>query len=72
MPQPLDSHLVILLISKTIAIDKCIRILNFAERPIRYLNTLGEVGHYPRNRLKSMQWRPTLITAIWKQAELQF
>lgn len=36
------------------------------------LNTIGEVGQYARNRLKSMQRRPSLITAFWKQAELAF
>jgi transposase len=36
------------------------------------LNTIGEVGQSARNRLKSMQWRPTLISAFWKQAELDF
>ena len=36
------------------------------------LNTIGEVGEFARNRLKSMQRRPTLITAFWKQAELAF
>jgi transposase len=36
------------------------------------LNTIGEVGHYARNRLKSMQRRPNLVTAFSKQAELAF
>lgn len=36
------------------------------------LNTIAEVGHYARNRLKSMQRRPNLVTAFWKQAELAF
>lgn len=36
------------------------------------LDTIGEVGAFARNRLKSMQRRPTLITAFWKQAELAF
>jgi transposase len=36
------------------------------------LNTIGEVGQFARNRLKSMQRRPALITAFWKQAELAF
>jgi len=36
------------------------------------LNTIGEVGQFARNRLKSMQRRPNLITAFWKQAELAF
>lgn len=34
------------------------------------LKTLGEVGTFARNRLKSMQRRPRLIAAFWKQAEL--
>ena len=34
------------------------------------LSTIGEVGAFARNRLKSMQRRPQLITAFWKQAEL--
>src|SRR6218665_1028776 len=33
------------------------------------LNTIGEVGQFARNRLKSMQRRPALIDAFWKQAE---
>ncbi|MBN8474946.1 IS630 family transposase [Sulfuritalea sp.] len=36
------------------------------------LDTIGEVGQFARNRLKSMQRRPTLITAFWQQAELAF
>lgn len=36
------------------------------------LNTIGEVGEFARNRLKSMRQRPTLITAFGKQAELSF
>lgn len=36
------------------------------------LNTIGEVGQFARNRLKSMQRRPHLVTAFWKQAELAF
>lgn len=36
------------------------------------LNTIGEVGQFARNRLKSMQRRPALIAALWKQAELAF
>jgi transposase len=36
------------------------------------LNTIGEVGQFARNRLKSMQRRSHLITAFWKQAELAF
>lgn len=31
---------------------------------------LAEVSDYARNRLKSMQRRPKLIRAFWKQAEL--
>jgi transposase len=34
------------------------------------LRTLGEVGSFARNRLKSMQRRPQLITAFWQQAQL--
>jgi hypothetical protein len=34
------------------------------------LNTIGEVGTFARNRLKSMQRRTTLITSFWKQTEL--
>jgi transposase len=34
------------------------------------LDTIGEVGRYASNRLKSMQRRPQLISAFWKQAEL--
>ena len=34
------------------------------------LHTIGEVGTFARNRLKSMQRRPQLITAFWQQAEL--
>jgi transposase len=30
----------------------------------------GELSSFARNRLKSMQRRPTLLTAFWKQAEL--
>ncbi len=36
------------------------------------LHTIGEVGQFARNRLKSMQRRPTLIATFWKQAELAF
>jgi transposase len=36
------------------------------------LNTIGEVGQFARNRLKSMQRRSSLVTAFWKQAELSF
>jgi len=31
---------------------------------------LHELSSFARNRLKSMQRRPTLLTAFWKQAEL--
>ena len=34
------------------------------------LHTIGQVGAYARNRLKSMQHRPRLIAACWQQAEL--
>jgi transposase len=40
------------------------------ELPNLCLCTIGEVGSYARNRLKSMQRRPRLITAFWQQAEL--
>ncbi|WP_419187070.1 hypothetical protein [Azohydromonas sediminis] len=33
---------------------------------------IGEVSDYARRRLKSMQRRPTLVRAYWKQAELAF
>lgn len=36
------------------------------------LSSIGEVGQFARNRLKSMQQRPNLVTAFWKQAELAF
>ena len=36
------------------------------------LNTIHEVSQFARNRLKSMQRRPKLIVAFWKQAELAF
>ena len=36
------------------------------------LATIGEVGQFARNRLKSMQRRPNLVVAFWKQAELAF
>ena len=36
------------------------------------LHTIGQVGAFARNRLKSMQRRPQLITAFWKQTELAF
>lgn len=32
--------------------------------------TIGEVSQFARNRLKSMQRRPRLITAFWEQANL--
>jgi transposase len=35
-------------------------------------DTIDEVGHFARNRLKSMQRRSHLIVAFWKQAELAF
>ena len=35
-------------------------------------NTIGEVSQLARNRLKSMQHRPSLITAFRKPAELTF
>ena len=34
------------------------------------LHTIAQVGAFARNRLKSMQRRPRLITAFWKQTEL--
>jgi transposase len=34
------------------------------------LDTLDEVRRYAMRRIKSMQRRPTLIRAFWKQAEL--
>lgn len=34
------------------------------------LHTISQVGAFARNRLKSMQRRPQLITAFWKQTEL--
>ncbi|MGZ9005947.1 MAG: IS630 family transposase [Burkholderiales bacterium] len=34
------------------------------------MHTIGEVAAFARNRLRSMQRRPRLITAFWKQAEL--
>ena len=36
------------------------------------LHSIDEVGQFARNRLKSMQRRPHLVTAFWKQAELAF
>lgn len=33
-------------------------------------NTIAEVSDFARRRLKSMQRRPSLIRAFWKQAEL--
>lgn len=36
------------------------------------LNTIGEVGQFARNRLKSMQRRPALVASFRKQAELAF
>jgi len=35
-------------------------------------HTIDEVGEFARNRLKSMQRRPQLVTAFWQQAELAF
>lgn len=35
------------------------------------LNTITEVSDFARRRLKSMQRRPALIQAFWKQAELE-
>jgi hypothetical protein len=32
--------------------------------------TIAEVSDFARRRLKSMQRRPSLIRAFWKQAEL--
>jgi transposase len=34
------------------------------------LSTINEISAFARNRLKSMQRRPRLITAFWKQANL--
>lgn len=34
--------------------------------------TIGQVSDFARRRLKSMQRRPTLIAAFWKQTELAF
>lgn len=31
---------------------------------------IGELSNFARRRLRSMQRRPTLVTAFWKQAEL--
>ena len=31
---------------------------------------MGELSGFARRRLRSMQRRPTLVTAFWKQAEL--
>ena len=31
---------------------------------------LAQLGHFARGRLRSMQRRPTLVTAFWKQAQL--
>jgi transposase len=33
-------------------------------------SSIAQVSDYARRRLKSMQRRPKLITAFWKQAEL--
>src|ERR1700722_20036783 len=32
--------------------------------------TFSELTHRARNRLRSMQWRHTLVTAFWQQTEL--
>lgn len=34
------------------------------------MHTIGEVGSYARRRPKSMQRRPPIIAACWRQAEL--
>lgn len=34
------------------------------------MHTISEVGAFARNRLKSMQKRPQIIAAFWKQAAL--
>ena len=34
------------------------------------LDTIAEVWNFARNRIRSMQRRPRLITAFWQQAEL--
>jgi transposase len=34
------------------------------------LNTIGELGQFARNRLKSMRRRTSLVSAFWKQVEL--
>jgi hypothetical protein len=31
---------------------------------------LGDVAHRARSNLRSMQRRPTLVTAFWKQVDL--
>ncbi len=33
-------------------------------------SSLGQLSHFARRRLQSMQQRPSLVTAFWKQAEL--
>ncbi len=33
-------------------------------------SNLGQLSHYARRRLQSMQRRSTLVTAFWRQAEL--
>jgi hypothetical protein len=40
------------------------KIANFCAKDI------GKVSDFARRRLKSMQRRPTLVRAFWKQAEL--
>lgn len=34
------------------------------------MHTIGEVGAFARSRLRSMQQRPQIITAFWKQSDL--
>lgn len=36
------------------------------------LDTIGEVKRYAARRLRTIQRRPALIAAFWKQAELAF
>lgn len=44
--------------------------LKYHELPNLCAATFGELKVSARNRLRSMQRRPTLITAFWQQAEL--
>lgn len=44
--------------------------LKHHELPNHCAPTFGELKTRARNRLRSMQRRPTLITAFWQQAEL--